>query len=105
MSNRREYRGFQIDVCTVRTKSGGYIASVKLTREGSDAARREFALPLDEDLLIEEEAKHEAMQYGVDLVDGLLPWFDPQSCTDCRPADLRYGHEPPPHASRAIDAR
>ena len=86
--NQREYRGFQIDVSTLRTTSGGYVASVTLTRQGADAARREFALPLDEDLLSEEEAKREAMQYGADLVDGLLPWFDPQSCTGRRSADL-----------------
>jgi hypothetical protein len=88
MKNQREYRGFQIDVCTLRTTTGGYVASVTLTPAGADAARREFALPLDEDLSSEEEAKREAMQYGADLVDGLLPWFDPRSCTDHRPADL-----------------
>jgi hypothetical protein len=38
-----------------------------------------FHLPLHEQLATEDEALREAMQYGADLVDRLVPWFDPQS--------------------------
>jgi hypothetical protein len=60
-------------------RSGGYVASVTLTREGSEVAEKTFDVPLAEDLYSEDEALREGMQYGIDLVDGLLAWFDPQS--------------------------
>ena len=72
----REYKGFSINVSAIKFASGGYGAAVRLRVEPSE---RLFEVPLDEDLLSEDEALHEALQYAVDLVDGLLPWFDPRT--------------------------
>ena len=72
----REYKGFEIDASAIKLTSGGYGAAVKL--RGGDAERT-FDLPLDEALVSEDEALQEAIQYGRDLVDGLLPWFDPEA--------------------------
>jgi len=72
----REYKGFWINVSAIKMGSGGYGAAVSLRVEQSE---RTFEVPLDEDLLSEDEALHEALQYGCDLVDGLLPWFDPET--------------------------
>jgi hypothetical protein len=77
--NRHEYKGFQIDVFATQTRSGGYVASVTLTQQDADITERKFDLPLDEDLFSPEEVLREGMQYGCDLIDGLLPWFNPQS--------------------------
>ena len=71
----REYKGFFISVSAIKLRSGGYGAAVRLRVEQSE---RTFEVPLDEDLLSEDEALHEALQYSRDLVDGLLPWFDPR---------------------------
>ena len=80
----RYYKGFQIVAQVIRGTRGGYGASVTLIRE--DLTQRKFELPLDDDLCCEEEALSQGMQYGVDLVDGLLPWFDPQSMCGASPA-------------------
>ncbi|HZN24865.1 MAG TPA: hypothetical protein VFB75_11605 [Burkholderiales bacterium] len=77
-----DYKGFQIEVCTVATSAGGYVATVRLTPQSGEAASREFQLPLDEDFASEEQATREAIQYGADLIDGLLPWFNPQTLCD-----------------------
>ena len=74
----RHYKGFDISVCAIKAHSGGYVASVTL-KQLEPGKESKFDLPLDEDLFSEGEALHEGMQYGFDLVDGLLPWFDPQS--------------------------
>ena len=71
----REYKGFEIDASAIKLTSGGYGAAVKLR---GHEVERTFDLPLDEALISEDEALHEAIQYGRDLVDGLLPWFDPE---------------------------
>ena len=74
----RHYKGFQIDVHPRSASSFGFSATVTLTRHGADSFQREFPLLLDEDLPTEEEAAREGIQYGLDLIDGLLPWFDPE---------------------------
>ena len=73
----RHYKGYDICVRAIRARSGGYAASVTL-KHPEPANETHFELPLDEDLFSEGEALQEGMQYGVDLVDGLLPWFEPQ---------------------------
>jgi len=77
MRAQREYNGFEIIAETNNSTVEGYAASVTLMRDG--AVQRKFDLPLCEELASEDEALREAVQYGADLVDGLCPWFDPQS--------------------------
>jgi hypothetical protein len=72
----REYQGFSINVSAIKMASGGYGAAVILRVESRE---RSFEVPLDEDLLSEDEAFQEALQYACDLIDGLLPWFDPRT--------------------------
>ena len=80
MSSSREYKGFQINANATKSPRGGYVASVTLSRRSTDITfENKFEVPLDEELPSEDEALHEAVQYGLDLIDGLLPWFDPQS--------------------------
>ena len=79
----RNYKSFAINVQVIQGLSGGYVGSVTLTHGGGHIRDRRFTLPLDEDLASEEDVLREALQYGVDLVDGLLPWFDPQSSRPC----------------------
>ena len=80
MSSRREYKGFQISAAAAKSPLGGYVASVTLVRQASaHPASSKFDLPLEADLCSERDALHQAMQYGLDLVDGLVPWFDPDS--------------------------
>jgi len=74
----RHYKGYDICVRAVRAHSGGYAASITLKHQ-TPAKESEFELPLDEDLCSESEALQEGMRYGLDLVDGLLPWFNPQN--------------------------
>ena len=71
------YKGFNIHVIVNKSTLGGYMAAVTLTAVETQTIPRTFDLPLDEDLPTEAEASNEAIQYGRDLVDGLLPWFDP----------------------------
>ena len=69
------YKGFNIRVTVNKSTLGGYVATVTLAPIETQTTRA-FDLPLDEDLPTQAEALNEAIQYGRDLVDGLLPWFD-----------------------------
>jgi hypothetical protein len=75
----REYKGFVISATAVRMASGGYGAVVSLRVADIE---RTFDVPLDEDLFSEDEALQEALHYGRDLADGLLPWFDPRTMVE-----------------------
>jgi hypothetical protein len=80
VSCQREYKGFRINADAAKSPLGGYVASVTLVRRDSSCtAANKFDLPLDADLSTEHDALHQAMQYGLDLIDGLVPWFDPNS--------------------------
>jgi hypothetical protein len=80
VSCQREYKGFQVNAVAAKSPLGGYVASVTLARrDSSTAAANKFDLPLDAELYSELDALHQAMQYGLDLIDGLVPWFDPDS--------------------------
>ena len=70
------YKGFAISVQVMSGRAGGYVGTVTLRQDGN-VPERTFDLPLDEELATEEEALREGFQYGLDLVDGVLPWFDP----------------------------
>jgi hypothetical protein len=74
----REYMGFHIEVHPKKGRSYGFVATVTLTSRDAGNLRRDFPLLLDEDLATEEEAVREGFQYGIDLIDGLLPWFNPK---------------------------
>jgi hypothetical protein len=80
VSCQREYKGFQVNAAAAKSPLGGYVASVTLVRQHSaHPASNKFDLPLEADLCSENDALHQAMQYGLDLIDGLVPWFDPDS--------------------------
>jgi len=74
-----EYKGFQISTRAIELPLGGYAASVTLKRHHPRIRESRFDLPLDAERSTKEEALREAMRYGKDLVDGLVPPFDPRS--------------------------
>ena len=49
-----------------------------LTREHPVRTECKVDLPLYDRFTSEDEALQQALRYGADLVDGLLPTFDPQ---------------------------
>lgn len=77
MQRQREYNGFGITAEAFPLPVGGFGACVTLSREGPVRMQSKFHLPIEEQLATAEEALREAMRYGADLVDGLVPSFDP----------------------------
>jgi hypothetical protein len=75
----RDYKGFDLHGRATALLSGIYVASVTLSRRGPHARVRTFDVPLADELLTEQEAVGNAIQHGLDLVDGLLPCFDPET--------------------------
>jgi hypothetical protein len=71
-----ENQGFQIVASVRKLAVGGYAASVALTRNAPVPTECSFDLPLYAKLATEDEALRQAMQYGADILDGLVPSID-----------------------------
>jgi hypothetical protein len=77
-ARRAEKQGFEITAQSVGAPDGSYQASVTLTPSDPLHVECKFSMPLCKGISTEDEVLHEAIHYGRDLVDGLLPWFDPR---------------------------
>ena len=76
---KRDYKGIEIHARAPRGDSG-YVPEVVLVKHGGESVReRKFLPPVRAGFESEESALDCAMRYGVELVDGDIEAFDPNT--------------------------